>query len=819
MSAATTTYVDAFLTKKPKDSIHIVRERLTNAATLTNELADYFKERAQIEETYAKSLSDASKKLYTKDLGILGHFAPVWECLLKEFNQIATYHSDMAFQIMEQVEKPLRKGATSEEHQRLQQLENSILAKDGKKTVKGTLFKKSKSSYSLWQNEGADYLQLHQKVDESRLNRMKTVVERFEQIQSGQLMERVKMSKVTLTQAEAFNAQHDISDFCTQRAKALSSSSSPTLDTSSTPSKTSKRFSTISHSFDPHRSTNKFKSVFMKKKKHSDMLSDPDDHSSSHTGYSAVTEEELSTPLDATLLISPPSTSPSIVDHFSTTTNTAQHVPLSRPPTTTTTSGMNTVPLVDSDGYAIPSNPHHATQIASDVSSRNTLDDVESFQSLKLNQKLQINIKEDAVKEDTNIANESYTKMATMLRERAPTLNRRARGRREKEFFFVSTLTRSQTDTTLTNNPSAHSADSSPRVVSMMAVSSHSGNSTNPFLKGPSFSAIYARSDTAMPRSSSMVHATHMSPEPPSPSSSSCNSRATTSWPPLQSIPEVTTADPSTAVSSPFPPLGQAAAAAAATAAAAASSSSQSTYITASITETTHTTDPSLLHVTGRIQIYLERMHATAPAEVPLRLKHTNGIRHLEPNTEYLRVVSEDEEGEVYMLQTDKIDHSQAIPLFTYDMMLDATRALPIRLSPSWKCVEGTSYLILKYQPRPSAFDSHGDITGHVSVDMSQERVQHVQSTPQGRWDQQKRRLTWKLSDVLAHYAAQGTEEARPPRLLAKFYVEGQSSPAPIYLNYRIQNTLLSGIQLVCEDGTIQKTEKIVQSKQDAVYS
>lgn len=56
-------YVDTFLTARPKDGIDAVQERLRNGRLLDEELAQYFRERAQIEDQYAKSLIKASKKL------------------------------------------------------------------------------------------------------------------------------------------------------------------------------------------------------------------------------------------------------------------------------------------------------------------------------------------------------------------------------------------------------------------------------------------------------------------------------------------------------------------------------------------------------------------------------------------------------------------------------------------------------------------------------------------------------------------------------------------------------------------------------------
>lgn len=59
-------------TKKPKEGISIAQTRLKDAMALDMELAEYFKERSQIEEVYAKSLAKASKRLYTMDPGVLG---------------------------------------------------------------------------------------------------------------------------------------------------------------------------------------------------------------------------------------------------------------------------------------------------------------------------------------------------------------------------------------------------------------------------------------------------------------------------------------------------------------------------------------------------------------------------------------------------------------------------------------------------------------------------------------------------------------------------------------------------------------------------
>lgn len=147
----------------------------------------------------------------------------------------------------------------------------SLESKNKLSSVKGSIFKKSRNSTSSaksgsWQHQGVEYLNLHQKLDQARLTRLKTLVQDFEKIQSEQLMKRVEMASTTLSAAEAFDVEHDIDDFCRERGRGLQ-----TLDHDgqSTANSSRQRSSTIS-SHDSHRSTNKckllLKSGYMRKR-------------------------------------------------------------------------------------------------------------------------------------------------------------------------------------------------------------------------------------------------------------------------------------------------------------------------------------------------------------------------------------------------------------------------------------------------------------------------------------------------------------------------------------------------------------------------
>lgn len=147
--------------------------------------------------------------------------------------------------------------------------------------MKGSIFKKSQSSKSNWENEGVDYLNLSQGIDEARLNRLKSSVQQFEQIQCDQLQKRLSLANTTLIATDKFDIQHDIQDFCSERGKGLMTIARPSQPRNSvshdslrsTTSSTNKCNIYYQHIYDIYSILTPtlfiVKSVFMKKKKHS----------------------------------------------------------------------------------------------------------------------------------------------------------------------------------------------------------------------------------------------------------------------------------------------------------------------------------------------------------------------------------------------------------------------------------------------------------------------------------------------------------------------------------------------------------------------
>lgn len=216
--------------------------------------------------------------------------------------------------------------------------------------------------------------------------------------------------------------------------------------------------------------------------------------------------------------------------------------------------------------------------------------------------------------------------------------------------------------------------------------------------------------------------------------------------------------------------------------------------------KTTMVDESHQLNVDGQVFITY-----TGVTQTPIKLHpfHIEGIQQLSPNAEYIITTEEN-----YTLKTTQFPQSKPVLCFTYKVHLngDGRIALPIRLQPLWRCDEGTTLLMIKHNKHPMVQDVQGSI--HLFYD----HVTKVQSTPQGVWETDKKRFTWKIKDLLDQY-----ERKDKPRLLAKFELEtGQvGTPQPIYLDYIVKNALVTGftIDVVNNQLVKQTLETVVQSE------
>ncbi|RHZ48048.1 hypothetical protein Glove_562g29 [Diversispora epigaea] len=246
-------YNQAFLIERPKNGLDIVQSRLKGAKTLNFEIADYFKERAIVEDNYIKGLQRLINKSFVTDKLDLGTFANVWDSHLGEIQSIIEMHLDFITKLHDEVEVQLRKKVSSDpEWTNLKHQENNLskLAREyedkhskvnkqrsktekqsGKKAeaFESKLQETQKAleiTHAEWQTEWSDYLEKFQTVDGSRLLNLKESFARFETIQADYFQRRAGMAEKTLNAIMDFDVQNEMQNFCARKSKNFEVNSS-----------------------------------------------------------------------------------------------------------------------------------------------------------------------------------------------------------------------------------------------------------------------------------------------------------------------------------------------------------------------------------------------------------------------------------------------------------------------------------------------------------------------------------------------------------------------------------------------------------------
>ncbi|CAG8450255.1 9262_t:CDS:10 [Diversispora eburnea] len=195
-------YYQAFMIERPKNGLDIVQSRLKGAKTLNLELADYFKERATLEDNYVKGLQRLLNKSHVTDKSNLGTFANVWDAHILEIQSIIEMHMDFMMKLHEEVEVQLRTKVSSDpEWTNLKHQESNLSKLAREYEEKHTKVNKQRSktekrsgkkaevfalelTHADWQSEWSKYLEKFQRADGSRLLNLKESFARFETIQA-----------------------------------------------------------------------------------------------------------------------------------------------------------------------------------------------------------------------------------------------------------------------------------------------------------------------------------------------------------------------------------------------------------------------------------------------------------------------------------------------------------------------------------------------------------------------------------------------------------------------------------------------------------
>ncbi|KAJ1915215.1 hypothetical protein IWQ60_008513 [Tieghemiomyces parasiticus] len=241
-------YADAFINEHPQLTYNALSNRIRKAAILNTDLADYFRERTILEENHVKQLQKLHRKAFISDPSSLGQLQPLWVALFDEIQYSISLHSELALQIGQQVERPLRDYVVEDEawvhlkkvQANLAETVRTFSEKDNKiakykKTVEArkssrkaqtasqklndtaVAFEDSKRS---WRENVRPALDHYEQVDRARLTLIKDLVARYEDLilhtchQKGQQAETVKAL------ARQVDVEQDLQQVC-QDKKAL----------------------------------------------------------------------------------------------------------------------------------------------------------------------------------------------------------------------------------------------------------------------------------------------------------------------------------------------------------------------------------------------------------------------------------------------------------------------------------------------------------------------------------------------------------------------------------------------------------------------
>ncbi|UZJ53032.1 hypothetical protein CBS101457_002352 [Exobasidium rhododendri] len=241
------TYANAFVRGPPREGMQRIQNRLHKARVLTDELADYFAARRELENNYLKSLQKLAKRSFLSDPSALGpNFLPVYERLVGEIGELAGVHGELERKLEVECEIPMRSASSKGEWGRVKEHDDSLsstlkeiaalesqLSKDQKK-AEGASSKKAgqaaqkvaeterslQQTLELWETEAPFAFEAYQRIDSQRLDLMKEVVTKFETARSDAAQRMMSSTEQSMQVVLSFDPQTDMQEFALRSGTA-----------------------------------------------------------------------------------------------------------------------------------------------------------------------------------------------------------------------------------------------------------------------------------------------------------------------------------------------------------------------------------------------------------------------------------------------------------------------------------------------------------------------------------------------------------------------------------------------------------------------
>ncbi|KAJ1553744.1 hypothetical protein HK405_007027 [Cladochytrium tenue] len=252
---------------RPKDALDILNRRVKAGKQLDSELADFFRERAIIEEKYSTDLLKLSKKALSVPRDQLGGLHDVFTKVQTALFELSQTHAGLATDVTDKIERPLRSEHWARQRQPEQELARVVKEYDDevkrlKKSdgdVKGlNFFRKAKKAEDKVSPElqpaldGAKdiFIQkaipLYESMDETRIAAVRDSLSTFASSASHAAKVSSEIADRILASAYSVEVEVEMENFCT---KYLTGSSAASFESS--PASTRKQSVVTTTSFTP----------------------------------------------------------------------------------------------------------------------------------------------------------------------------------------------------------------------------------------------------------------------------------------------------------------------------------------------------------------------------------------------------------------------------------------------------------------------------------------------------------------------------------------------------------------------------------------
>ncbi|KAG0286321.1 hypothetical protein BGZ96_009544 [Linnemannia gamsii] len=816
-------YAEAFLTERPQDGLDAVQSRLRKGKLLHEQLANYYKERAHIEDMYAKSITKAFQKHFITDPQALGTFTAPWEKLNAETGELATLHGQFSLRISNEIERPMRDFVKNHsEWQNLALAEtncNRIAKEFDEKQLKVAKYTKTvdkvsgkkaevaeqklmeytkqlENTKTAWRLEGPVILQKYQNLDQHRLDHMKQMLAAFEAMQTETALQIAELSGRTSSSAAEFDSIMDLELFASEMSINLNAIE--LHDGASI-------ISGISHP------------------SNGDTVGSLDGrkpngaHKRAMTGSSQLSNISYSTERSAA------QSKTGSMDQ----TRTVETLDHARSVSSVLGSAID-VPTnhVDAEGFTIPP-PDHGPW--SDAGASSTYDDERSeTSSFSQAPKMQLEIKKDTVSESNDEARAALERVASTLKQ-SKTVSRRHPGRREVRSMYQSEDTSS----------SFNSYQSSPLSAAFTPDSSREALATPPAMNSPGSRAFFntsashlqtssltpgmTRASTlGLPSSSSPVQPqfSHSHSLPPTPALIAANGSSGLPPVPVLGTGQAFATEPesiggsingSSVPTSPISPTHSGALLGA----------GHPQKWVASVIEKIHvhaqSGEVSKMMVTGEVILNLEGTEVDPQGSAKQALLRLDQLQSLDkhiPNPAYLSskegiegVYRVNLEALSQAMQQNGVGQGHGVVVLKYQVKTtdeDARQKMvPLMVQPAWKCEAHQTSLLINYKANAQCKLSQTQQEGNVHlsevsflVPVSGD-VTNVQSRPTGVWNSESNKMFWDVDNVTMSSTA-----PEPHKLLARFEMNpagGASQPSAAAVKFRVQGQLLSDLVVSLE--------------------